>query len=361
MRNILFMLCCLFLGQASAQTPFSYTLKGKLSTAAFNGEEFPVRRYDNSRIIGKVKITGDTFEYHGSADSAMYCRIDAGTDYGNFIVEPGTVRVDMITHSFPSGTPLNDGYAEFGKLEEHLSFMIDSVRRSVINGDMDRETRMKKLNELEFDTKWINDLVCGHLKPFLLKHRNDELGVAICQRYLNHASPEALDEIYPLLGEWILGRNQIQQLTAMVNAARRAAPGCPFIDFTARDPLGNKTALSDYVGKGKYVIVDFSASWCGPCKAEMPYLSEVYNKYKGENFDMVTVMVWDKPENSKAMQKEFEVNWPAMIGAGMKPMELYGIKGIPYIILFAPDGKIAAVELRGELIGQKVAEVLRAK
>lgn len=361
MRNILLLLCFLFSGQVSAQTPFSYTLKGKLSGKAFNGEEVRIMRYDNSTSIGKVKIDGDTFEYHGTADSTMFCRIDAGIDFGNFIVEPGTVRVDMITHEFPSGTPLNDEYSELSKMSGHISFLIDSVRKSVINGDMDRETRIKKLNELEFDMTWINNLVCENLKPFILKHRNDELGVAACQNYLNHASPEAFDEIYPSLGEWILSRNQIQKLIAVVNATRKTVPGCPFIDFSAQDPEGNKVSLSDYVGKGKYVIVDFSASWCGPCKAEMPYLSEVYHKYKGENFDMVTVMVWDKPENSKKMLKEFEVDWTAMIGAGMKPMELYGIKGIPHIILFAPDGKIVANNLRGELIGKKVAEVVQAK
>lgn len=361
MKNILFMLCCLFLVQTHAQTPFTYTLKGKLSNSAFNGEEFPIKRYDNSKYIGKVKVTGDTFEFQGTADSAMYCRIDAGTDYGNFIVEPGVIQVDLITHMFPSGTLLNEGYAEFGKAYERISAKIDSIRQSIIHADIDRETRIKKLNELEFDMKIYEQLSCEATRPFILKHPNDELGVAVSQAYLSLASPEALDAIYPYLGEWILSRNQIQKQMAVINAARKTVPGCPFIDFGAQDLEGNKVSLSDYVGKGKYVIVDFSASWCVPCKAEMPYLAEVYNKYKGENFDMVSVMVWDKPENSKKMLKEFDVNWKAMIGAGMRPMELYGINGIPRIMLFAPDGKIVSNNLRGDMIGEKVAEVLQPK
>lgn len=361
MKNILFTLCCLFFAQAYAQTPFSYTLKGKLSNSAFNGEVFHIMRYDNSKRIGEIKITGDTFEYHGTADSAMYCRIDAGADYGNFIVEPGTIQVDMVTHTFPSGTPLNDGYATFGRAYEQISVKIDSIRKSIINADIDRETRIKRLNELEFNMDIYGQLSCESSKPFILKHPNDELGVAVCQAYLAMASPEALDAIYPCLGEWILSRNQIQQQIASINAARKTASGCPFIDFSAQDVEGNSVSLSDYVGKGKYVIVDFSASWCGPCKAEMPYLTEVYNKYKGENFDMVSVMVWDKPENSKKMLKEFDVNWKAMIGAGMKPMELYGINGIPRIMLFDPEGRFVANNLRGDLIGEKVAEVLQTK
>ena len=136
------------------------------------------------------------------------------------------------------------------------------------------------------------------------------------------------------------------------------APGQPFIDFEGEDINGKKVRLSDYVGKGKYVIVDFSASWCGPCKEEMPNLANVYNTFKGEKFDMVTVMVWDKLEASKKMLEEYKVNWKSILNVGMRPMELYGFSGIPRIMLFAPDGSIIHNELRGEMIKKKLEEVL---
>ena len=167
-----------------------------------------------------------------------------------------------------------------------------------------------------------------------------------------------MDDIYPHLGPWILSREIIQDQIATINQSRKMAPGQPFIDFEGEDINGNKVKLSDYVGKGKYVIVDFSASWCGPCKEEMPNLSNVYNTFKGEKFDMITVMVWDKLEASKKMLQEFNVNWKSILNAGMKPMELYGFSGIPRIMLFAPDGTIVHNELRGNLIKEKVKEVL---
>lgn len=337
---------------------FRYTLKGTLPNSAFDGQQFPIHRYSNNSVVGKITVKGNQYEYHGMADSAMYCRIDIGQHFGNFIVEEGTVNVDMNTFMYPSGTPLNEAYAEFGRLEKKVGATIDSLRRSIIEGKMDRKTRIKKLNDLEYDFDIRRGIMKEVIKPFILKHSNDEAGAAALQSYFAFSTPEMLDDIYPHLGLWILSRNIIQNQIVKINQYRKMAPGQPFIDFEGEDVNGNKVRLSDYVGKGKYVIVDFSASWCGPCKAEMPVLANVYNTFKHTNFDMVTVMVWDQPEASRKMLKEFNVDWKSIVNVGMKPMELYGFSGIPRIILFAPDGSIVHNNLRGNLIKEKLEEVL---
>ena len=337
---------------------FRYTLKGELTTTGFDGYQFPIHRYSNNTVIGKITIKGNQFEYHGIADSAMFCRIDAGGGFGNFIVEEGVVSVDMKTSNNPSGTPLNEALSEFIQLDKKTASIMDSIRQSIIQGKMDRVTRIQRMNELEFNHDIYRAIRKDILKPFILKHSNDEVGVAALQGYLALSSPEMLDDIYPHLGPWILSRKIIQEQIATINQSRKMAPGQPFIDFEGEDINGKKVRLSDYVGKGKYVIVDFSASWCGPCKEEMPNLANVYNTFKGEKFDMVTVMVWDKLEASKKMLEEYKVNWKSILNVGMRPMELYGFSGIPRIMLFAPDGSIIHNELRGEMIKKKLEEVL---
>ena len=338
---------------------FRYILKGELTSKGFDGYQFPIHRYSNSSVVGKITVKGNQFEYQGMADSAMFCRLEVGTDFGNVIIEEGDIQVDMKTWMYPSGTPLNEALGEFADLEKKVSAMIDSLRQSIIQGKMDRETRIRKLSELEDNFDVRRSIQKKLIKPFILKHANDEMGAAALQSYLALANPEILDDIYPHLGPWVLSRKIIQEQIATINQSRKMAPGQPFIDFEGEDMNGNKVKLSDYVGKGKYVIVDFSASWCGPCKAEMPNLADVYHTFKGEKFDMVTVMVWDRLEASKKMLEEFKIDWKSILNVGMKPMELYGFKGIPRIMLFAPDGTIVHNELRGDLITAKVKEVLK--
>lgn len=354
------MACILSSLQGYAQTPFSYTLKGKLPSKAFDGISVRIQRYDNNWLIDTIKVVGDVLEYEGRADSAMYCRIDGAGTYANFIIEKGDIQVDMLTHAYPSGTPLNEGYARMSRAEAQMSAELDSMRRSIVQDKtLTRDERIQRQNELD-DIKTQERMRCRMLKPFIIQNRNNELGVAACQAYFIWASPEALDDVYPHLGEWILSRRQIKAQIADINTARKMAPGNPFIDFEAEDLEGNKVLLSDYVGKGKYVIVDFSASWCAPCLAELPNLKDVYERFRGDKFDMVTVAVWDKPENSRKMFKDNEINWQGMINAGTVPMKLYGFSGIPRIMLFAPDGTILDNQLRGSSVGTSVAKVLEA-
>ncbi len=135
--------------------------------------------------------------------------------------------------------------------------------------------------------------------------------------------------------------------------------GDMFKDFSA-SYNGKTTKLSDYVGKGKYVLVDFWASWCPPCRREIPNLIAVYNKHKGDKFTVLGVATWDEPDNTLKAIEELGINYPQMLNAGKNGSNAYGIQSIPEIILFAPDGKIVARRLRGEAIEKEVSRALSA-
>jgi len=140
------------------------------------------------------------------------------------------------------------------------------------------------------------------------------------------------------------------------------AEGKKFTDFTVvqdvNDAKNSTVKFSDYVGKGKYVLVDFWASWCGPCKAEIPNLRNVYNQYKGKDFDVLSIAVWDKPEATKNAAREHGITWSQIINAQQIPTDIYGIEAIPHIMLIGPDGTILRRNLRGSQIREAVAKAL---
>lgn len=164
------------------------------------------------------------------------------------------------------------------------------------------------------------------------------------------------------LSENVKALPDIAMLTEILSVKSETGEGKMFKDFTVvqdpENPEASTVSLSDFVGKGKYILVDFWASWCGPCKAEIPNLKNVYAKYHGDNFDMLSVAVWDKAEATVETAKELGIEWNQIINAQKEPTELYGIEGIPHIILFGPDGTILRRNLRGAEIGKAVEEAL---
>ena len=194
------------------------------------------------------------------------------------------------------------------------------------------------------------------------KYPSGTLAVTVLQNVANVMEESQLAEALGMLEGAALEDEYVKSLVALNDAKQATAEGKMFTDFTVvqdpADSLGSKVSLSDFVGKGKYVLVDFWASWCGPCKAEIPNIAAVYEKYKGEDFDVLSIAVWDDPADTKVSAKEHGVVWNQIINAQQVPTDLYGIEGIPHIILFGPDGTILKRNLRGEDIESAVAEAL---
>lgn len=168
-----------------------------------------------------------------------------------------------------------------------------------------------------------------------------------------------VDSLIGTLSPELQASDEIVAMKNLIETRIETAEGKMFKDFTVEDSDGKTVKFSDYVGKGKYVLVDFWASWCGPCKAEIPNIKAVYDEYHRKGLEVLSVAVWDRPEATKDTAKVYGVNWKQIINAGQVPTELYGIEGIPHIILFGPDGTILKRNLRGDEIGQEISKYIR--
>ena len=137
--------------------------------------------------------------------------------------------------------------------------------------------------------------------------------------------------------------------------------GKQVIDLQMRDLEGQTHRLSEYVGKGKWVLIDFWASWCGPCRAEMPELVKVYKKFHANGFEVVGISLDDDAEDWQKAVKKMKLTWhhlSDLAGWDSKAVKTYKVFGIPSNLLVNPKGKIVASNIELEELTEKLAEGL---
>ena len=190
------------------------------------------------------------------------------------------------------------------------------------------------------------------------EHRDDALGVAFMRMLRSPAWLTVTSEkkLIESLGDEVKYDFRIQRRLNHLRTFQPSDEGDMFLDF-AVEYDGKTTRLSDYVGRGQYVLVDFWASWCGSCRQEIPNLIAAYNKYNDRGLQVVGIAAWDKAEATLKAIAEEQMPYPQIINSDHVATDLYGIDAIPEIILFAPDGKIVSRGLRGEGIGRKMKEI----
>jgi len=153
-----------------------------------------------------------------------------------------------------------------------------------------------------------------------------------------------------------------QKLEKDIELAKKLGIGQPALDFVQMTPEGKEMKLSDF--KGKYLLLDFWASWCGPCRAENPNLVKAYQKFKGPKFEILGVSL-DKPGKKDNWIKAIEqdgLTWPQVSdlnGWQNQAAQLYGIQAIPQNYLISPEGKIVGINLKGIKLIEKLEELLK--
>ncbi len=305
-----------------------------------NGATAYIIDYDNGEKLDSAIVAGGKAQFSGDlAKPALVRLVVDGQRAGTFILEQGSISLGQ---QQAAGTPLNQSMNDLDKRlqaieQEYRSLPADSSTIDARNAIIERyDTLMDSMMNANMDNP------IGYYL-FLQKGMEmtlDELNQAIAA--------------HPSMGEY-------QRVQKMVAAARNKAAtsvGGKMVDFTIESPDGTHS-LSDYVGKGKHVLVDFWASWCGPCRREMPTIKRILEEFgPTKGLQVLGVAVWDEPEASLKAVERLGLTWPQIINAQAIPTDLYGISGIPCIILFGPDGTILVRDKQGDELYQAVKEAL---
>ncbi len=337
-----------------------YHIEG-ICDAEMNGMTVYLKDYANDVARDSAVVYDGGFTFDGTVTEPYLAVVTADRLNFPFIVEPAdTLWVDLIEGIPTDGAPLNDAFNAYNDRNQAL---LDAYRAS-IDSLMER-VEQKSLTEPEA-TAWmsaqealVTERLNENIKQTLAEHPDDVVGAFVLWQWMSseeHPAAE-VDSMLKTVSPKVLDNALIKKELASLEKRKRTAEGQMFTDFTVTTDSGS-VSLSDYVGKGRYVLADFWASWCGPCRREIPVIKEVYDRYHDKGLEVVGIAVWDKPEDSREAIAELAMPWAQILDAQSIPTDLYGIDGIPHIILFAPDGTIAARGLRGDALKQRVAEAM---
>lgn len=274
-------------------------------------------------------------------------------------LETGTVEVnspDSLKHAKVGGTPLNvdqQGYIDaVGNLRE-LQVGISKAYRE--------EKNKEKQEALMADYSQMDVLLQNSLAAFIQSHPNSQVALNALRTNFNPSDNiDLASTLYNSLSDSIKSVASAIAYKDAIESTYKLAVGKVAPDFTARDLAGGEKHLSDF--KGKYVLLDFWASWCGPCRRESPNLVQSYAKYKSKGFEILSFSVDQSAEEWEKAVTTDKYTWTNVkeIGGASEPVaKLYSISAIPTNYLLGPDGKIIAMNLRGKELDNKLSEVIK--
>ena len=364
MKNIFSTVALSLVATATFAQQTAYDIKGKCPADV---KKVYIMNFTGARpvVADSATVNGGSFAMSGKADKdAMLGLSTTQRDYRVFFNDGTPITADLTTNTIKGSelnTKLNAYDREIDAMSEELKPLYEQASALYANKDMTKEERQAKLQEIQPKIEAVGEKINARKLEIIKANLDNLIPVAFL-------GDVAFDLEYPELKELFDTKHVYANHPALDGTKRYVAMlakkaafiGQKFVDIEENDVDGKPHKLSEYLGKGNYVLIDFWASWCGPCRGEMPNVKENYEKYKGKGFNIVGLSFDSKLESWKKAIDDMQIPWihlSDLKGWQTVAASTYGISSIPSSFLVDPQGTIIAADLRGDKLGAKLKEI----
>ncbi|MBP3789178.1 MAG: AhpC/TSA family protein [Prevotella sp.] len=312
-----------------------------------------------------IIIKDGGFTKKGTADSASLTLIYAPNNpetSAMFFTEPGNITIHLgesATVTAIGGTKANEGLNELNTLAREYGNKMQELAANYFDPSISEESKLETMKQESDLQEELNSKVAALAE----KNIDNELGYFIVTGISddNIFTPEKRRELIEKMPANYRERQAVKNILKMMETIAQTAEGQTIPDFTMLTPENSDLSVMSEVKRNKLTILDFWASWCGPCRNEMPFMVELYKKYHEKGLGIVGISLDESKESWVNAIKELGILWPQMSDLGGWQSEgarLFQVNSIPFIVVVDQQGKILKKGLRGNDLEEFIEEQL---
>lgn len=374
MKKILTVASAALLLAACSEKP-GYTITGKVNNAELNGKYVYLYEYgsNDAAPIDSALVENGAFRLKGTqnttslrtirfSENDVEPRRAASGETSPFTALLALQNSDINVvldekYSDVSGTPENDAMLAFQKEIRALREEQEKLEADLKS----EEAEVKRAAETKYDE--FDHQIAEKAYSYIKQNINNLTSAKLLVDFRYELNEEQQNDIVASASEEFKKVPGVQKLIDHLEVLKKVAVGQKFTDFEMADIKGKTHKLSEFVGNGKnIVLLDFWASWCPPCRRDMPNLVDTYKEFKGKGFEIVGISLDSKKEAWEKGIKDLNITWTQLSdlkGWKNDGAALYGVNSIPHTILVDKDGTIIAKGLHGKEVAEKLRELLK--